>query len=535
MAKELLCGEALMQLLARYGVDTVFGIPGVHTLELYRGLSATKIRHVQCRHEQGAGFMADGYARASGRPGVCVVISGPGVTNAATPLGQAFADSVPVLCISAVTESASLGKGWGCLHEITDQQAVTAPLTGLSATAHRPEDLPELIGQAFAVFESGRPRPVHIAVPIDVLEIPVEGGWATRTPPSRPQPDPARIAAAAEILSRAERPTLLLGGGAVDAGDAASKLAERLAASVIATNAGKGVVPDNHPLSLSGCLLSPSARDHLGEADVVLVVGSELAETDSFVERLPLNGRLIRLDIDPRKINDLYPPEVGIVADARAGLEALLSALPGDPDPARRAAREAELAAVRERIVADFTPVERKHAKVWQALRAVLPADTAIWGDITQIVYTGAAAFPVDQARTWSYPAGFCTLGCGLPMAIGAKCAQPRRPMIAVAGDGGFLFTLQELAAAVEEELPLPILLWNNDGLQQIRGDMRDRNIPPIGVNPMNPDYVALARAFGCEALRAESAEQLQEAMTTALETPKPTLIEVREDSAWLS
>ena len=250
------CGEALMHLLGDYGVDTVFGIPGEHTLELYRGIESSGVRHVLTRHEQGAGFMADGYGRVTGKPGVCTLITGPGVTNCATPLAQAYADSVPMLLVSSANRSESLGKGWGCLHEIADQSAVTAPLTAFSAMVRTPEDIPELIAQAFTVFHSRRPRPVHISVPLDLLGLPVEGRWEARVPPQRPVAPPAAIDSAAALLVTARRPVILVGGGAQDAGDCVRRLCERLDAAVISSNAGKGVVPESHPLSLGGGLIT---------------------------------------------------------------------------------------------------------------------------------------------------------------------------------------------------------------------------------------------------------------------------------------
>ena len=247
-AKLTTCGEALMHLLEDYGVDTVFGIPGEHTLELYRGIETSGVRHVLTRNEQGAGFMADGYGRVTGRPGVCTLITGPGVTNAATPLAQAYADSIPLLLISSANRSESLGKGWGCLHEISDQRAVTAPLTAFSAMVRAPEDLPELIAQAFAVFHSRRPRPVHISIPIDLLGLPVEGEWRAHRPPAKPVAPPGAIEAATELLAGAKRPVILVGGGAQDAGTSVAALAELLDGAVISSNAGKGVVPESHPL-----------------------------------------------------------------------------------------------------------------------------------------------------------------------------------------------------------------------------------------------------------------------------------------------
>ena len=232
-------GEATIRLLSRYGVDTVFGIPGVHTLEFCRGLAeGSAVRHIQARNEMGAGFMADGYARSTGKPGVALTISGPGVTNAATALGQAYADSIPMLLISAEASSASLGKGWGVLHEVTDLNAVTQPLTALSACAHKPSDIPDLLAQAFTIFSSQRPRPVHISIPVDVLAMMVEDNWKPVSSPSKPQPDSGTIAAAADLLRDAKHPVILTGGGA--AGSNVTTLAERLGAVVMYWSLTKG-------------------------------------------------------------------------------------------------------------------------------------------------------------------------------------------------------------------------------------------------------------------------------------------------------
>lgn len=534
MPEQLTCGQALVQLLEQYGVDTVFGIPGVHTLDLYRGLAGSAVQHVQARHEQGAGFMADGYARVSGKPGVCFLISGPGVTNAATALGQAYADSIPMLIISSVTASRTLGKGWGCLHEISDQQAVTAPLTALSATALSPEEVPGLIAQAYAIFNSGRPRPVHISIPIDVLAMMTAGNWSATIPPVRPHPNLAQVQAAADILAQAERPALYVGGGAIGAGNSLIEIAELLDAGIISSNAGKGILPDSHPLNLGTSIWRAPTQRYLAQADVLLAVGTELSETDSFIERLEINGRLIRVDIDPAKINDLYPADVGIVADAAATAEALLIALRKKNINKAKSDSRQRIRAIGAQIMAELSPIERQHVEVLSALRRALPDNAAIMADITQLVYTGSFVMPVEQPGCWHYPAGYCTLGCALPMAIGAKMAQPQRPVIALVGDGGFLFTVQELATAAELGLSLPIVLWNNNGLGQIRDDMDRLQIPAIGVNPRNPDFVALAKAFGCHAVQPDSLTTLESAVSRAISANRPTLIEVKQDSDWL-
>src|SRR5215472_10472847 len=321
------CGEAVMKLLAAYEVDTVFGMAGTMTLELYRGIARTGIRHVQCRNEQGASLMADGYARATGKPGVCTIIGGPGVTNAATGIAQAYCDSQPMLVLSGATPTLTHGKGWGAIHELNDQAQVTAGFTAFSAMVRHPEELPELVARAYAVFRGSRPRPVHLSLPRDVLQLPVEAQWKTRRAPSLPMPDPAAIEEAAELLARAKRPLIFVGGGAVGTRKALAETAERIGAPVLASNAGKGILPDSHPLSLGGSILQEASQRALAAADVVLLVGSEVAPGEHFLAKLEIPGDIIRIDIDPTELTSVYSATVPIQADARAAMLALASAL----------------------------------------------------------------------------------------------------------------------------------------------------------------------------------------------------------------
>lgn len=528
-------GEAAIGLLAEYGVETVFGIPGVHTLEMYRGLAAENIRHVQARNEQGAGFMADGYARASGRPGVAVVISGPGVTNALTAIGQAWADSVPVLLLSAETATHTHGKGWGALHEIPDQPAVTSPLTAFSARAGSPDEVPRLIHRAFSVFASERPRPVHISIPIDVQAQAVESEWSPEELPSPPSPDDDEINRAVQLLVAAKRPLVMIGGGATGAATPIRELVATLGASVIASAAGKGVVPDDSPVSLSAGTIRLEVRDHLEKADVVMAIGTELAETDSFVERLPLPDNLIRVDIDPSKIGDYYPAAVGIVADAALAIEAMNERLVDVSPAANRSDLEADVATAREEISANLDLSQQRHVRLLRHLREIVAEDAVVMGDICQVVYTGAFAYDARLPRTWHYPAGFCTLGCGLPDAIGAKLALPDRDVICLVGDGGVMFTIQELMTASELGLPIPVIVWDNDGYKQIRDDMRASGIPPIGVDGLSPDFIAMAQAMGAYGVRASSKDELTGAVLGAFGSDRPTVITVREGEGWLS
>ncbi|MCP3688360.1 MAG: 5-guanidino-2-oxopentanoate decarboxylase [Gammaproteobacteria bacterium] len=524
-------GQAVIKLLEQYGVDTVFGIPGVHTLDFCRGLNTSHIQHIQARNEQGAGFMADGYARVSGRPGVALVISGPGVTNALTAIGQAYADSIPVLMISADAASHTLGKGWGCLHEVPRLTDTTAPLTALAATAMAPGDVPELLAKAFAIFASERPRPVHIAIPIDILAMPVETAWHAVKLPGRPAASAQNIKTACEMLNQARQPMICVGGGAWQAGEHITQIAEKLGAPVIASTAGKGIIDDNHALSLSAGTVRGEVQAYLKQADLVLAIGTELSEVDSFVETLEINGKLIRVDIDPRKMTDLYPADLALIADASQAAEAINSGL---RNTTARTASLHEVADIRKAIDNNLNHRESRHRIALDVLRETLDANTIVMTDICQLAYTGAFAFNVPAPRLWNYPAGYCTLGCGLPGAIGASMALPDVPVICFAGDGGFMFTVQELVTAAELKLPIPIILWNNGALQQIKDDMIARGIEPVGVLGINPDFIALAQSCHCSALTVDSVQGLSDAVKNAFKQTRPTLIEVIETDSWL-
>ncbi|MFO1035759.1 MAG: 5-guanidino-2-oxopentanoate decarboxylase [Geminicoccaceae bacterium] len=529
------CGTQIMHLLRAYGVDLVFGMPGVHTLEAYRGLGASGLRHIGVRHEQGAGFMADGYARVSGRPGVCLLITGPGVTNAATPIGQAFSDSVPMLVLSSVAATGDLGMGRGRLHEITDQARVTAPLTAFSAVAMSPDQAHELIARAFAVFATDRPRPVHISIPLDVLTAPDPYPLRRREVRHRPTPDPQALREAADVLREARRPVIIAGGGSIGGAAELLALAERLGAAVVPTIAGKGVVPDSHPLALESTLDRAATKDFLATADAVLAVGTELSETDTWVEdRLTFGGPLIRIDIDAANLARDYEAAVAILGDARAALAGILSAL-GPAVESRGFAGGEEIAQLRLQARAQPSTLERKHVRVLDALRRALPPEGLVFTDMTQIAYTGCALFPCPGPRRWFFPAGYGTLGFALPAAIGGKLAAPDKPVVALVGDGGFQFTLQELGTAVEQRLPIAILLWNNDSLAMIRDGMVERGIPEIGVNQHNPDFQALATAYGCHAVRPLNLADIERALKDAFSRDRPTLIEVREDAFYLA
>ncbi|GAB5468359.1 MAG: 5-guanidino-2-oxopentanoate decarboxylase [Rhodospirillales bacterium] len=527
--RRVLCGEALVALLANYGIDRAFGIPGVHTVELYRGLGRQRLQHTLTRHEQGAGFMADGYARASGRPAACFLISGPGLTNAATPIAQAYSDSQPMVVIATTNRRREIGKSWGPFHELRNQRLIAEQFCGYAGQALCPEDIPEILAQAMATLSSGRPRPVYLEIPRDILAEPAVGDWRCYRPARRPAPRAEEVAEAAALLAVAERPLVLVGAGAAEADEALLRIVERLGAVAISSFCGKGVVPESHPQVLGAALSLPEARDLVARADVALAIGTELSSVDASNQTLSFGGRLIRVDIDPRKMSDRYPADVAILADARLTAEALAQQLAGGDDRPDRRAWQAELDRVRRRFRTFGAPKAGEHRRVLDALRRALPADGIVVGDMTQLAYSGNHAFPVERPRSWLHPASYATLGYALPTAIGAKVARPERPVVSLAGDCGFLFTCQEMATAAELKLPIVQVLWNNEALGEIRDAMIAAEIAPVAVEGQNPDFLALARSFHWQAERADSLDRFEALVAGGLAGEGPTLIELRE------
>ncbi|WP_409288211.1 5-guanidino-2-oxopentanoate decarboxylase [Pseudomonas sp. KCJK8927] len=538
------CGEVLVKLLEGYGVDHVFGIPGVHTVELYRGLAGSTIRHVTPRHEQGAGFMADGYARTRGKPGVCFIITGPGMTNITTAMGQAYADSIPMLVISSVQSRDQLGGGRGKLHELPNQAALVGGVAAFSHTLMSADDLPHVLARAFAVFDSGRPRPVHIEIPLDVLVEPADHLLPARVVRSHRAGAAAQaVAAMAERLANARRPLILAGGGALAAGSVLVRLAEHLQAPVALTINAKGLLPSDHPLQMGSTQSLVATRALVAEADVVLAIGTELAETDydvTFKGGFEIPGCLLRIDIDPDQTVRNYLPALALVADAELAAHDLLNALQAQPQPAR--AEDwgvARVARLRQTLSAGWDQPTLSQTRLLRSILDRLP-NAILVGDSTQPVYTGNLTLDMDQPRRWfNASTGYGTLGYALPAAMGAwlgsaEAVAERAPAVCLIGDGGLQFTLPELASAVEAQVPLIVLLWNNQGYEEIKKYMVNRAIEPVGVDIHTPDFLGVARALGAAAEHVADVAQLQEALGHAVERQGPTLIQV-DQNQWQS
>lgn len=520
-------GEAVTELLVRYGVRHVFGIPGTHSLELYRGLAGeSPITHVLAHHEQGAGFMADGYARVTGQPGVCFVITGPGVTNLATPMGTAYADSVPMLVISPVNPVDGGGHNRGRLHEITDQAAVTAPLTAFSAVAQTQAEIVELVARAFAVFGSARPRPVHISIPLPLLDQSVATEWSRFDVPVVPVAPASRIAEAKEWIEDTRRPLIVAGGGTRFSAGAVVRLAERMGCPVVTTVAARGVIPGSHPLCAGAQLRAAAAQELLEESDLVILLGTELAQTDHWSDQLSLPPRQIRINIDDRNLTS--PGKVlAIKGDAGDAAERLAKVLAADAQSARANASAERCATLSRQLIHSMTDREQQHWQILTVLRDYLPENVQVFSDMTQIAYTAIDFMPLERPNSWHHPIGYGVLGYALPAAIGGAIARPGCPTVALVGDAGLQYTMQELPLAAELKLNLKILLWDNNRLEQIRDDMVGAGIPPLGVTQRNPDFDLLAKCCGWEYQRVNDLDSLGVAVGRAFASPGCALLHI--------
>jgi acetolactate synthase-1/2/3 large subunit len=526
--------DILVRRMRDHGIRHVFGYPGGQLTPIYDALYRDgTIRHILARDEQAAAFMADGYARATGRPGVCLAVCGPGVFNAATPLGTAYTDSVPVLLISGQVPTRGLGLRTGFYHE-NDQLAACTTLTKDRARVEQVQTLVPEFDRCFAALTRDRPGPVLFEIPLDVQrsELP-EGATAAPWPAipaaSAPRaPDPADIAALARLLAGWRRPLLMVGGGAVSAAAEGLlvQLAERLGAPVFHTLLGKSAMPGDHPLHRAlpwrratsdltdmASLLSPL----FAEADGLLAIGCRFTQAATGGWSLKPPAALAQIDIDVAEIGRHYPVTLGIHADAGAALRQLLDHLP------------------KEKRLAWAGPPNR--GEPWRlpvldllgGLRRLLPRDAIIAADITRLSYIMLAEFPVHQPRTFLHPAGFVPMGYGLPAALGAKAAFPDRTVLAVAGDGCFLMSGMELASAVQEHLPVIVLLLNDSSLTLIKAIQQRRYEGRyLGVDLHNPDFGMFARAFGVAAWQVKSDAEFDKALQQAVALEKPAVIEVQ-------
>jgi acetolactate synthase-1/2/3 large subunit len=518
--------EALTSSLSQHGVELLWGIPGTHNLDIYAALPGSGIRHLPARHEQGCAFAADGFARATGRPGVCLTTSGPAVLNAATALAQSWSDSVPVLLVAPGMPSRQPGRGNGQLHETRDLPAAMGAILGTSHRVGSVEEIPVAVDQAFATMTSGRPRPVYLEIPYDLLAERAAVAPVGPIEPARATPAPEALARAAERLAGADSVAIIAGGGAVEAAGSLQAVAERLACPVVTTFNGKGVMPSSHPLS-AGCGVHLKAvRELVEKSDIVLAVGTELAPADLWDGPLPLENRLVRIDIDPVEMVTNAHPVTAIVGDARAALEGLLAAWRRDGLADPPAERRARATFWRERIRSEAHQTSAPWSWLLDPLGEALGESGILTGDSTMACYLGAwVRLPAHRPRSFMYPSGYGTLGYGLPAGIGAKLGRPDARVAVLMGDGGVMYTVAELATAAQLRLPLAVVVADNGGYGEIHREMLERGQPPLAVEIPSPDFSSLARSLGCHGVRVDTGEQLAAAMAQAWGADRPTVL----------
>jgi len=519
--------DLVVETLLANGVDTVFGIPGVHTLALYDALHERPMRHILARHEQGAGFMADGYARASGRPGIAFIITGPGVTNVATPVGQAYTDGSPVMIVSSNVASPYLDAMKGNLHDLKNQMGVMAAVTQWNERVLDPADAPVATAEGLRRLQNGRTRPVHIELPIDVM---VERTGAVEIPAVTAEPrtpDPAAIEAAVKLLASAGKVVVYVGGGAVAsaAPEAIISIAERFSAPIITSVMGKGAVPETHPLMLGTIWdrSDPLADAFFEEADTIIVFGSKLGAQATHMFDLPIPRRVIRIDIDPDEMNRNLTPDVAILADCGPAAIELAAAL-AERNLHVESFPPERITSAREYLLTTGFGADRDDY-IQAIRRAVPPSGISVW-DMTMMSYVACYRYPALEPRTFMFPAGYGTLGFALPAALGAKLARPEKPVVAIVGDGGFQFTMQELATAVMFGINIPIVIFDDStysAVKDAQGRLCEGRYQAVDL--INPEFTTIADAYGIPWARPESAESLEAELRLAFERDSPTLI----------
>ena len=516
-------GEAVVEALIAHDIDTLFGLPGIQNDWLYNALfdNSDHIRVIHTRHEEGAAYMAFGAAMATGQPAVFNVVPGPGLLNAGAALASAYAVNAQVFCIAGQIHSARIGKGMGDLHEIPHQSEVLRGLTKWSDLVLHPADAGRKVAQAFHEMRSGRPRPVALEIPPDILRMRTE--VADTPPPLKPHAPPldaGAIEAAGELLGKSQRPMICVGSGALGVSAEVTQLAEMLQAPVLAYRTGNGVLDGRNPLSLK----SPEAHVYYRSTDLVIAIGSYM--------RLPLqrwgtdeNMTVIRIDVDSDAIHRIQEPDLAIVARAEDALPPLIDAVERyNRKRESRTEQMLELKADAAKKMAFLEP-QNTYSRI---LREELGEDGIAVMGMTQVAYAARVNFPVYKPRT-SISSGYQgTLGFAFPTGLGVKVAKPDAPVISICGDGGFMYCAGELAAAVQHGIPLVAIIFNNDAYGNVRKmQIRDYDERVIASDLVNPDFVKLGEAFGANAFRAETERQLREAMRYGFKSDLPTIIDV--------
>ncbi|OSI63318.1 hypothetical protein BSZ22_37835 [Bradyrhizobium canariense] len=523
-------GEAIVSGLVAHGVDTVFGLPGAQVYGLFDAFHQAQLKVIGARHEQACGYMAFGYARSSGRPGVFSVVPGPGVLNASAALLTAFGCNEPVLCVTGQVPTQFLGKGRGHLHEMPDQLATLRTYVTWADRIEYPGNAPTTVARAFQEMTSGRRGPASVEMPWDVFTQRADTAAAQVLEPlPAPQPDPDMIKQAAALIRNSKAPMIFVGSGAIEAREEILELAEMIDAPVVAFRSGRGIVSNAHELGLT----MAAAYKLWPTTDLMIAIGTraELPASGFRWPYQPKGLKSIRVDIDPAEMRRLAS-DVAIVADAKAGTADLVAAV----KKAGYARTSGRRGAIREATATAHAEIQRIQPQMayLNILREVLPANAIVTDELSQFGFASWYGFPIYEPRTFITSGYQGTLGSGFPTALGAKVANPDKPVVAITGDGGFMFGVQELATAVQFNIGVVTLVFNNNAYGNVRRDQRERfDGRVVASDLVNPDFVKLAESFGVASARVTAPDQFKAAMEKALAHGGPYLIsvEVTRDS----
>ena len=524
MTQKMTGGQAIVQSLLLHGVDTIFGIPGVQTYGFFDALyeARDRIRVIHPRHEQATAYMAFGYAKATGRVGVFSVVPGPGVLNAGAAICTAYGVSTPVLCVTGQVPSDFIGSGKGHLHELPDQLGTMRSIMKWAARIDHPAEAPSAVAEAFRQMSTGRPRPVGLEMPWNIF-----GTLApvTLVPPpasyAQIEVDPEQLTRAARILETARNPMIMVGGGAQHAAAEIRELAELLQAPVVPLRSGRGIVADDHYLGFT----CASGFRRWAETDVLIGIGTRMELLWFRWPNAPKDLKIIDIDIDPSQMPRIKPT-LPIVADSRAATRGLIAAVMNESGT--RASRRDEFEAAKSATRADIKKVQ-PHIAYLEAMRDVLPRDGFFVEEICQTGFTSVFGFPIYLPRTFVSCGHQGTLGFGYSTALGVKAAHPRKAVLSISGDGGFMFGVQELATAVQHDINVVSVVFNNGAFGNVMRDQEERfGGHVIGAQLRNPDFVKLAESFGMAGYRVKTPAELQGTLEKAFAADAPALIEVQ-------
>ena len=520
-------GEAIIKSLRANGVDTIFALPGGQLDFLFDAMykEGEDLRLIHTRHEQGTAYMAYGYAKSTGKVGTCAVVPGPGLLNAAGALCTAWSNYAPVLCISGQIPSTAIGKGYGDLHEINDQLGMISHITKWAHPIDHPAQAPELIGEAFKQLATGSPRPVEVEMPMDIMALEAEVDVLPAvTEYTKPPVDQALINEAVALLRHAKKPMIVVGSGALEASEEVLAIAEALQAPVMACRSGKGIVSSAHYLSAN----FPMGHRLWGEADAVLAIGTRL--------NWPLTMwgkdddlKLIRVDIEPAQITRICTPEVGIVGDSASVLSAMYKTLQENNHQA--VSREQELTVLKTQIDREVREKVGPQMAYLDVIREEQPDDGIFVDEVTQVGFVSWYGFPVYQPRQHISAGYQGTLGYGYATALGVMAGNMDKRVIQVSGDGGFMFTVQELATAVQYQLPLVTIIFNDHRFTNVQRQQKEWFDGRVICSDLhNPDFVKMAESFGAAGFSANDPESLRVAIKQAFKEKGPSIIEVEID-----